>query len=151
MIKTQVTWTGPGLRLIGEVEGSPAIVLDSKNPTYGANTGISPKSLLLVGLAGCTAMDVISIMAKKRQPLVNLQVKVTAEETTRHPKVYQNIHLEYIAYGTGISEQALQRAIQLSETTYCGASAMLRHATEITHSYRIVEAPYPAPPGEMPK
>ena len=149
MANAQVTWTGPGMRMVGDVEDGPSILLDSSHPEYGTHSGPTPMELLLLGLAGCTAMDVISIMAKKRQPMTNLQVKVQAERAETHPKIWTKIHLEYIAYGEGISETALERAIELSESTYCSANAMLSKAAEITNSYRIVETPNPGTPGTM--
>lgn len=149
MANVQITWTGPGMRMVGDVEGGPSILLDSSSPEYGTHSGPSPMELLLLGLAGCTAMDVISIMAKKRQPMTNLQVKVQGERAETHPKIWTKIHLEYIAYGQGISETALARAIELSESTYCSANAMLSKAAEITHSYRIVEAANPSTPGAI--
>ena len=99
MSKAQVTWIGPGMRLVGETNGSPGIVLDSSGPPYGTHTGPTPMELILMGLAGCTGMDVISIMAKKRQPLKSLQVNVEAERAAEHPRVYTKIHVTYIAYG----------------------------------------------------
>ena len=102
MAKVQVTWTGPGMRMVGDVEGGPAIIIDSDHPEYGLGTGPSPMELVLLGLAGCTAMDVVSIMAKKREPMTNLQVKVKAEQADDYPKVYTKIHLEYVAYGLSL-------------------------------------------------
>jgi len=137
------------MRLVGDVEGGPSILLDSSHPEYGTHSGPGPMELLLLGLAGCTAMDVISIMAKKRQPMTNLQVKVQGERAETHPKIWTKIHLEYIAYGEGISESALARAIELSESTYCSVNTMLSKAAEITTSYRIVEAAHPSTPGAI--
>ena len=151
MSEAQVTWTGPGMRLVGDVEDGPAIVLDSKKEIFGTHSGPTPMELLLLGLAGCTAMDVISILKKKREPLTNLQVKVTAERAEEHPKVYTKIRLEYIAYGDGVSEKSLARAIELSESTYCSANAMLNKTAEITHAYRVVDTPNPHEPGRMPE
>ena len=138
--EAQVTWVGPGLRLVGEASG-PAIVLDHALPEEGERqeTGPRPLRLLLVGLAGCTAMDVVSILKKKRQPFTGLQVRVTAERADEHPRVYTRIGLEYVVTGRGVDPRAVERAIELSETKYCSASAMLSKAVEITHSYRIVE------------
>jgi putative redox protein len=137
------------MRMVGDVEGGPAILLDSSSPDFGTHSGPSPMELLLLGLAGCTAMDIISIMAKKRQPMTNLQVKVQGERAETHPKIWTKIHLEYIAYGEGISETALARAIELTESTYCSANAMLSKAAEITRSYRIVAAANPNTPGTI--
>lgn len=151
MAEAQVTWTGPGMRLVGEANGSPGMVIDSKGGTYGEHTGPTPMELILLGLAGCTGMDVISIMAKMRQPMTNLQILVSAENAESHPKVYTNIHIEYVAYGEGVEESALKRAIELSETRYCSVSAMLRESVDITNSFRIVEEPGPYKPGPLPE
>lgn len=151
MANIQVTWIGPGMRMVGDVEGGPSVIMDSSHPEYGHHTGPSPMEMVLIGLAGCTSMDVVSIMEKKRQPMTNLQVNVQAERSDTHPKVYTKIHLEYVAYGTGISETALARAIELSETTYCSVSAMLSKTAEVTTSYRIVETANPTTPGTIPQ
>jgi putative redox protein len=95
--------------------------------------------LLLISLCGCTAMDVVSILQKKRQPFTGLQVKASAERAEEHPKVYTQIHLEYVVKGKGVEPQAVERAIELSETKYCSAAAMLSKAAQITTSYRIEE------------
>ena len=151
MANVQVTWTGPGMRMVGDVVGGPSVIIDSSHPEYGLGSGPSPMELVLLGLAGCTSMDVVSIMDKKRQPMTNLQVKVEAERADEHPKVYTKIHLEYIAYGTDISEKALARAIELSEERYCSVNAMLSKTAEVTTTYRIVEAPNPSTPGTIPE
>ena len=136
----QVTWVGPGLRLVGEGGHGPAIVLDHVLPDEGRQEGgPRPMELLLIGLAGCTSMDVISVLQKKRQPITGLEIKVTAERAEEHPKVYTAIHVEYVVKGKGVKPEAVERAIELSETKYCSATAMLRQAAAITTSYRIVE------------
>lgn len=136
----QVTWIGPGLRLVGEASSGPAIVLDHVRPgEEGQETGPRPMELLLIGLAGCTAMDVVSILKKKRQPFTGLQVKVMAERAEEHPRVYTRVHLEYVVKGKGVDPKAVEGCIELSQTRYCSASAMLSKAAPITTSYRIVE------------
>jgi len=115
-------------------------VLDHVLPgEEGRETGPRPLELLLIGLAGCSAMDVVSILQKKRQPFTGLQVKVTAERADEHPRVYTHIHMEYVVTGQGVEPQAVERAIELSQTKYCPASAMLSKAVEITTSYQIVQ------------
>jgi putative redox protein len=137
----QVTWVGPGLRLVGEGGHGPSIVVDHALPEEERpEGGPRPMELLLIGLAGCTSMDVVSILQKKRQQLTGLQTKVTAERAEEHPRVYTEIHVEYVVTGKGIKPEAVARAIELSEETYCSAMAMLRQAAEITTSYKIVEA-----------
>ncbi len=148
MAEATVTWIGPGFRLVGEANGSPAIILDSAHPGSGTHSGPTPMELILIGLAGCTGMDIVTVMNKRREPMTGLQVKVTAERATEHPQIYTQIHIEYIAYGTGINPASLEKAIELSETKYCSVSAMLSKTATITHSYRIVEAPWPSKPGD---
>ncbi len=138
--EAKVTWVGPGLRLVGEASSGPAVVIDHALPgEERRETGPRPMELLLIGLAGCTAMDVVSILQRMRQPVDGLEVRASAERAPDHPKVYTRIHLEYVIRGKGIKESAVERAIHLSETTYCSASAMLGKTAEITTSYRIVE------------
>jgi putative redox protein len=137
----QVTWVGPGLRHVGEGSQGPAIIVDHALPEEEREEGgPRPMELLLIGLAGCTAMDVVSILQKKRQPVTGLETKVTAERAEEHPKVYTRIHVEYVVKGQGVKPEAVERAIELSETKYCSAMTMLRQAAEITTSYRIEEA-----------
>jgi len=137
--EAQVTWIGPGLRLVGEA-GGPAIVLDHVlEGEDRPETGLAPMKVVLIGLCGCTAMDVVSILQKKRQPFTGLQVRATAERASDHPRVYTRIHLEYIVRGKGVDPQAVERAIELSQTKYCSVSAMLAKTAEITTSYRIEE------------
>ncbi len=136
----QVTWVGPGLRLVGEGGHGPAIVLDHVLPDEERQEGgPRPMELLLIGLAGCMSMDVISVLQKKRQPITGLETKVTAERAEEHPKVYTAIHLEFLVKGKGVKPEAVERAIELSETKYCPAIAMLRQTVKIATSYRIVE------------
>jgi len=138
--KAQVTWVGPGLRLVGEAEGR-AIVTDHAMPDEEReDTGPQPMQLLLIGLCGCTGMDVISILRKKRQAFTGLQVEATAERAEEHPKIYTKIHLEFVVTGDEVDAEAVERSIELSQTKYCPASAMLGEVAEITTSFRIEEA-----------
>jgi len=137
----QVDWIGPGLRLVGEGGEGPAIVVDhTLEGEERAESGPRPVELLLIGLASCTAMDVVSILQKKRQTFDGLQVKVTAERAEEHPRVYTDIHLEFVVTGKDVQPEAVERSIELSQTKYCPASAMLSKAAKITTSYRIEEA-----------
>ena len=98
---------------------------------------ISPMELLLLGLAGCTGYDVVSILKKKRQELVDFQVKVRGIRDDDYPMVYTNIEVEYLFWGKELSEKAVIQAIELSETKYCSASVMLGKTAEIKSSYKI--------------
>jgi putative redox protein len=138
--KAQVTWIGPGLRLVGESQ-SNAIVVDHAMPDEDREqTGPRPVNLLLIGLCGCTGMDVVSILRKKRQPFTGLQVKATAERAEEHPKIFTEIHLEFVVTGKDVDPEAVERSIELSQTKYCPASAMLGEVADITTSFRIEEA-----------
>ena len=135
MTKASVSWVN-GLQFVAESGSGHGVVVDATVENGGHNAGPRPMELLLMGLLGCTAMDVISILKKKRQPVEDLKVFATAEQAPTDPHYFTKIHLEYVAYGD-VSEQALARSIQLSEESYCSASATLRGKTEITSSYRI--------------
>ena len=115
------------------------IILDAEPQHGGTIGGFSPMELLLMGLGGCTIMDVMSIMRKKKQDLTGLEIHVTGYRAGEHPKVYERIELEFVARGRNISEKALARSIELSETKYCSASAMLGKTAEIVTTYRIIE------------
>jgi putative redox protein len=135
-----VSWIGPGLRLVGSGSQAPAIVIDHAAPgEERTETGPRPMELLLLGLAGCTAMDVVSILKKKRQPVTGLDVEVTAERAEEHPKVYTDIHLQFVVSGKGVEAAAVERSIELSQTKYCGATAMLGQSASISTSFRIVQ------------
>jgi putative redox protein len=113
------------------------VIMDTVESVGGNNGGSTPKELLLFALAGCTATDVVSILQKKRAPLEDFEMRVTAREAESHPKVFTDIHIEYILRGEGINPLDVERAIELSTTTYCSVSAMLRASVKITHAYRI--------------
>lgn len=106
----------------------------------GADDGLRPIELVLVGLAGCTAMDVISILQKKRQEVTAFEVRAHADRATEHPKVFTHVVLEFVVTGKNIDVAAVERAVELSSTKYCSAQAMLIKAVEIEHKITIVEA-----------
>ncbi len=100
--------------------------------------GVSPMEMILAGLAGCTGVDIADILAKKRQPLKALKVKVRGHKREEFPKIFDEIEVTYFVYGDGIDPQAVERAIQLSEEKYCSVSAMLRSAVKISSTYQIL-------------
>jgi putative redox protein len=105
----------------------------------GANDGFRPTELILVGLAGCTAMDVISILQKKRQAVSSFEVKAHGERATEDPKRFTSFLVEYIVKGKGIEPDAVARAVELSETKYCSVMATLRDAGPIERKITILE------------
>lgn len=107
----------------------------------GPDTGASPMELLVAGLAGCTAMDVISILQKKRQNITSFEVHVHGERVDTHPMVYTDVTVNYIVRGHDIDETAVQRAIELSETKYCPVMATFRAANiPVSLTYKIENA-----------
>ncbi len=114
------------------------VMLDAAEAVGGKNRGFRPMELVLVGLLGCTAMDVISILRKKRQQVTAFHVKGHGERAEEHPKVYTHITLEYHVTGKGVEEKAVRRSIELSAVRYCPAQAMLRHIP-MTYRYFIYE------------
>lgn len=134
-----------GMKLEAHTPSGHAVIMDAAPDVGGKNEGPRPMELLLVALAGCTAMDVISILRKKRQPMEGFAMEVRGERASEHPKVYTDIDLLYIVKGN-VEPQAVVRAIELSATKYCSASAMLRKAARIRYRYRIE----PVTPGAEP-
>ncbi len=135
MSTASVSWVD-GMQFVAESGSGHAIVVDSSRENGGHDAGPRPMELLLMGLLGCTAMDVVSILKKKRQAVQDLRIFATAEQASETPHFFTKIHLEYVAYGD-VTEEALARAIFLSEDRYCSASATLKGKTEITSSYRV--------------
>jgi putative redox protein len=136
----EITWIGPGLRLVGETAHGQAMVIDHVlRDEERHETGPRPMELILIGMVGCTSMDVVSLLRKQRQPFLALRVRATAERADEHPKVYTKIHLEYVVKGKGVDARAVERAIELSQDKYCPGSAMLGKTAEITYSYQLEE------------
>ncbi len=134
----QVTWI-EGMQFVGEAGSGHAIVLDGKPENGGRDTGARPMELVLVALAGCTAMDVKHILMRMRQDVSGLQVKVQAERADEHPKVYTDIQLEYVVRGRNLSEKAVTDAVKLSQDKYCSVSAMLAETAQIGYTIKIMD------------
>jgi len=128
--QAQLKWVS-GLQFVARAGDGPALVTDNSEKAAGP----SHMELILMGVAGCTAMDVISIMRKKRANVTGFELNVTGERAEEHPKRYTHILVEYVLYGHDIQPQAVERAIELSKTKYCSAIASLNATFE--HSYRI--------------
>ena len=129
-----------GMRFDAEAGSGHHLTLDAAEYGGGHNAGFRPMELLLVGLAGCTGMDVISILRKKRQQVTGYAVHVVGVRAEDHPMVFVEINVVHIITGHHIQPEAVARAIQLSEERYCGAGAMLGKVAHLTHTFRILEA-----------
>ncbi len=114
------------------------ITIDAQPEHGGADAGPSPKKLLLTALAGCTGMDVVSILKKMRIEIHSFQIEVVAEMTEEHPKHYSAFHIIYEFSGTNLEEEKLKKAINLSQDRYCGVSHMFRQFAKMSYEIKIV-------------
>ncbi len=115
------------------------ILLDSATDHGGADAGTRPMELLLLGLGGCTGMDVISLLRKMRQDVATYQVELQAQRAEEHPRIMREITVTHVIHGRNLDHKLVQRAIELSATRYCPASAMLSQAALIHHRCRLVD------------
>jgi putative redox protein len=128
-----------GMSFAGKADSNHWVMMDGSIAEGGSAAATSPKELVLVGLGGCTGMDVASILKKKRVKVEEFTVSIQAEESDEFPRIFTKIHIEYVLRGKGILPKDVERAIELSQTKYCSVTAMLRKSAEITHTYRILE------------
>jgi putative redox protein len=136
MAHAQVTWFG-GKQFVGVDSSKHSVVMSAQDEANG--TGMKPSEMLLVALAGCTAVDVVQILEKKRQDLRGLEINVKAEQEQNPPWAFRHIHLEYVVSGRGIKDKAVADAIRISEEKYCSVKATVSGVAEVTTSYRVVE------------
>jgi len=135
---SKVVWKG-GMAFTGTADSNYLVPLDAKPSSSGKDLGFRPLQLVAIGLVGCTGMDVISILQKKRQEVTRFEVSAEIERADQHPKVFTKIVIEYKVAGKNIDRNAVERAVQLSEEKYCGARAMLQHTAEISNRIIIEE------------
>jgi putative redox protein len=136
-----VRWAGKR-QMVGWDAAGHGIVLDAPEGYGGESTGPRPVTVILYGLAACTAMDVVAVLEKKRQPFSGLEIEVVADQREdEYPRIYTRIELTYVVTGRGVSAAAVARAIELSETKYCSVKGMLGPQVEVVTSYRVEEEP----------
>lgn len=128
-----------GMQFEGRASSGHTLTMDADEASGGRNQGFRPMELLLVGFGGCTGMDVISILRKKRQDIAGLEMNVKGVKAETHPHVYTEVHMEYVVKGKAVEPQAVERAISLSLEKYCSVGATLSKTGKVTSSYRIVE------------
>ena len=132
-----VTLDGDGMRFLGSVGSGHEIVLDDGN----SDTGARPSELVTLALAGCTAMDVISILRKKRQDVRGFRVETAGQQMDAHPNAFTQIDVTYVVTGVGVDPAAVARAIELSATKYCSVGSTLASGiTDIRYGYRLIDA-----------
>ena len=128
-----------GMRFDVETGSGHRVLLDAAEHNGGQNTGPQPMEILLVGLAGCSGMDIMAILRKKRQDITAYEIRIHGERTEEYPRVFVEITIEHIFTGRAVQPEAVKRAIDLTEERYCGASAMLGKTAKLRHTFRIIE------------
>lgn len=135
-MKVSIKWID-GVSFVGESETGHAVVLDGAPENGGRNIGMRPMEMLLIGMGACTSFDVVTILKKARQPIVDCVAEIDAARADEIPKVFTKIHVHFVVTGTGLNALQVERAVKLSAEKYCSASIMLSKACEITHDFEI--------------
>jgi putative redox protein len=138
-MKTRVKWAHD-MMFVGETASGHAVVMDAAPDIGGRNLGPRPMELLLVGLGGCSAIDVVLILKRGREAITDCDVEIEAERADTDPKVFTRIKLHFIVTGNNLDPQKVERAVKLSHDKYCSASAMLAATATMTYDFEIREA-----------
>ncbi|MCL4558791.1 MAG: OsmC family protein [Deltaproteobacteria bacterium] len=134
----EIVWK-EGMRFEGTSDSGHTVVMDAGGPPDGTDTGARPMELLLIGLGGCTGMDVVSILKKMRKHVTYFKLNIRAERSSEHPKVYTKINLEYLIEGD-MEDGDVKRAVGLSQDKFCSVSAMLGKTADIAYTYKLLKA-----------
>ncbi|KHF25451.1 OsmC family protein [Solemya velum gill symbiont] len=137
-MKARVKWV-EGMMMVGESPSGHGVVMDGPPNLGGQDLGVRPMEMLLLGMGGCTQIDVMMILNKSRQQVSSCEVILDAERADEIPQVFTRIHAHFIVKGRDLSEKHVKRAIELSAEKYCSASIMLGKMAKITHDYEIIE------------
>lgn len=129
-----------GVSFAGQSESGHTVVMDGPPDSGGRNLGVRPMEMLLLGLGGCSAFDVVHILRKGRQVLTDCVAEIDATRADTDPKVFTRIHVHFIVSGRDLEPKRVEQAVKLSAEKYCSASIMLGKVAEITHDFEIVEA-----------
>jgi putative redox protein len=124
---------------LAQADSGHGVVIDGSPEIGGQNLGTRPMELVLMGLGGCSAIDVVSIMRKQRLEVTDCVIELEAERAATDPKVFTKIHIHYVVTGKNLKEAQVKRAVDLSAEKYCSVSAMLGKSAEITHDYKIID------------
>jgi len=128
-----------GVSFAGTADSGHRVIMDGPPEIGGLNKGTRPMEMLLIGLGGCSALDVVHILRKSRLELTGCEVEIEAERASDVPRVFTRIHLHFVVSGTNIPESRVRRAVQLSAEKYCSASLMFSEVARVTHDYEIIE------------
>jgi len=137
-MKAEVKWLG-GRAFEGTPDSGHSVIMDSSPDFGGEDRGVRPMELLMLGMGGCTSIDVMNILEKSRQDVTACVAEISAERAETEPKVFVRMHVHFKVTGRNLDAQRVQRAISLSAEKYCSASIMLGKTAEITHDFEIIE------------
>jgi putative redox protein len=138
-MQATVKWVD-GVMFVGETGSGHAVVMDGPPDHGGRNIGMRPMEMILLGVGGCSSFDVVQILQKGRNNIVNCVAEISAERVDSVPSVFSKIHLHFVVSGRGLKASAVERAVLLSAEKYCSASIMLSNAgVEITHDFEVIE------------
>lgn len=137
-MKALINWK-QGMTFVGGADSGHTVQMDAGPSVGGNNNGVRPMEMIALGLAGCTGMDVISVLQKKRQQVTQFDVQLEATRSVDHPKVFTRAIITFVVVGKSIEEDAVLRSIELSATKYCPVHAMLEQAFPIDMHYEIYE------------
>ena len=138
-MKARIKWI-EGVSFAGQSESGHTVVMDGPPDAGGKNLGVRPMEMLLLGMGGCTAFDVVHILRKSRQPVSDCVAEIDADRADTDPKVFTKIHVHFIISGKGLDPKRVEQAVKLSAEKYCSASIMLGKVAEVTHDFEIQEA-----------
>lgn len=138
-MQARINWVQDAT-FLGESGSGHAVVMDGPPEHGGRNIGVRPMEMLLLGMGGCTAFDVVHILRKSRQPIEGCVAELEAERAEEEPKVFTRIHVHFVVTGRGLDEKRVARAVSLSADKYCSASIMLGKTAEISHDFEIRES-----------
>jgi len=133
-----VNWVD-GMLMVGKSHSGHSITMDGPIEIGGENLGVRPMEMLLLGVAGCTMIDVVTTLKKMRQDLSHCETRISAERANEHPKVFTDIHIKFIVKGKDLDSKKVDKAISLSAEKYCSASIMLGKTANITHDFEVTE------------
>ena len=137
-MKCRVKWLD-NMSFVGESGSGHSVVMDGAPEAGGRDLGIRPMEMLLLGLGGCTAFDIVSILKKSRQDVANCEVHIEAERAHDIPKVFTQIHIHFVVSGNNLKADKVEKAVSLSADKYCSASEMLGKTAKITHDFEVIE------------
>lgn len=138
-MKARIKWV-EGMTFVGESGSGHSVVMDGAPESGGRDLGVRPMEMLLMGMGGCTAFDVVMILKKARQQITDCVVNIEAVRADTDPKVFTRIHAHFVVTGHALADRQVARAVELSAEKYCSASIMLGKTATITHDFEVVDA-----------